>query len=93
MIERNKITKKVGILGIIGNIFLAIIKSIIGFLTGSQSMIADSFNSIGDVFSSLMTYIGNKIASIPPDWDHNFGHGKAEYIYSMLISVVMILCH
>ena len=54
-------------------------------------MIADSFNSFGDVFSSLMTYIGNKISSKKPDEDHNLGHGKAEYIYSFLISIVMIL--
>ena len=54
-------------------------------------MIADSLNSAGDIFASLMTFIGNKIASIPKDEDHNLGHGKAEYIYSMLISIVMVL--
>ena len=54
-------------------------------------MIADAFNSAGDILSSIMTFIGNKIANIPSDEDHNLGHGKAEYIYSMLISVVMIL--
>ena len=88
---RYKSVRIASTLGIIGNIFLAIIKLIIGVVTYSQAMIADSINSIGDVFSSLMTYIGNKIASIPPDEDHNFGHGKAEYIYSMLISLVMII--
>ena len=60
-------------------------------MSSSQSMIADSVNSAGDILSSLMTFIGNKIASRPSDDDHNLGHGKAEYIYSMLISVVMIL--
>ena len=79
------------ILGIIGNIFLLIIKSTIGLLTNSQAMIADAFNSASDIFSSIMTYIGNKIASIPIDEDHNLGHGKAEYIYSLLISIVMFL--
>ena len=54
-------------------------------------MIADAFNSAGDIFSSFMTFIGNQIASKPSDDDHNLGHGKAEYIYSMLISIVMIL--
>lgn len=89
--ERYKSVKIASILGIIGNVFLLIIKSIIGFITNSQAMIADSFNSAGDIFSSLMTYIGNKIANIPSDDDHNLGHGKAEYIYSMLISLVMII--
>ena len=75
--------------GMVGNIFLLIIKGSIGFITNSQSMIADAFNSASDIFSSIMTFIGNKIASIPSDDDHNLGHGKAEYIYSMLISIAM----
>ena len=89
--NRFKSTKLASVFGITGNIFLMIIKSIIAFITGSQAMIADAFNSAGDIFSSLMTYIGNKISSKPRDDDHNLGHGKAEYIYSMLISISMIL--
>ena len=89
--DRYKSTKKASILGILGNVFLLIIKAIVGFISNSQSMIADAFNSFGDVFSSIMTYIGNKISSKEPDEDHNLGHGKAEYIFSFLISIVMIL--
>lgn len=88
--DRYKSTKKASILGIIGNIFLLIIKGIIGLLTNSQAMIADSINSAGDIFSSAMTFVGNKIASKPSDDTHNLGHGKAEYIFSMLISISMI---
>ena len=88
--ERFKKAKTASILGIIGNIFLLIIKGIVGFITNSQAMIADFFNSAGDIFSSIMTFIGNRIASIPSDEDHNLGHGKAEYIYSMLISIMMM---
>lgn len=88
--ERFKLTKKAGIFGIIGNIFLLIIKAIVGFVFKSQAMIADSFNSAGDIFASLMTFIGNRIASAPGDDDHNFGHGKAEYIFSMFIGISMI---
>lgn len=84
-----KVVRKASILGIIGNFFLFGIKSVIGFITGSQAMIADSFNSLSDIFSSLMTFIGNKVASKPKDEDHNLGHGKAEYIYSMFISIMM----
>ena len=83
--------KKASILGIMGNIFLLVIKMTIALLTKSQSMLADSLNSAGDIFSSLMTFVGNKISNKPSDEDHNLGHGKAEYIYSMLISIVMIL--
>lgn len=91
MNEKFKTTKKAGIYGIIGNIFLLILKAIVGFISKSQAMIADSVNSAGDIFASLMTFIGNKIASVPNDEDHNFGHGKAEYIFSMFISISMIL--
>ena len=89
--DRFKVTKKVGILGIIANLFLFIVKIIFGLMSKSQAMIADSFNSIGDVFASLMTAIGNKIASCDSDEDHNFGHGKAEYIFSMFISISILV--
>lgn len=91
MEERFKITKKAGIYGILGNIFLLILKAIVGFASKSQSMIADSINSAGDIFASLMTFIGNKIASVPGDESHNFGHGKAEYIFSLFIAISMII--
>ena len=90
MEERFKVTKKAGIYGMLGNIFLLIIKAIVGFSSKSQAMIADSINSFGDIFASLMTFIGNKIASTPGDKDHNFGHGKAEYIFSLFIAISMI---
>ena len=88
--ERFLAVKKASILGIIGNIFLLIIKTIVAFLTNSQAMMSDALNSTGDIISSFMTYVGNKIASKGPDEDHNLGHGKAEYILSMLISLTMI---
>lgn len=88
--NREKNIKNAGILGIVGNLFLLIIKGTVGFITHSQAMIADAANSAGDIFASLMTFIGNKIASAPQDDDHNFGHGKAEYIFSLFISLSMI---
>lgn len=89
--DRFEVTKRAGLMGILGNIFLLIIKSIVGILSNSQAMIADSINSASDIFASAMTSIGNKIASVPEDESHNFGHGKAEYIFSLLISLSMII--
>lgn len=89
--NRFKCVKKASILGILGNAFLLVIKTIIGVSTGSQAMIADASNSACDIFSSVATFIGNKIASKPSDEDHNLGHGKAEYIYSMFISIGMLI--
>lgn len=91
MDSKFKDIKKAGLLGIVGNIFLLIIKGTIGFITKSQSMIADSVNSASDILASLMTFIGNKISSEPKDNDHNFGHGKAEYLFSLFISITMIV--
>lgn len=89
--KRFESTKKASFLGIVFNLFLFIIKIIASTITSSQAMLADAMNSLGDILSSLMTLIGNKIASKPKDEDHNLGHGKAEYIYSMLISIVLIV--
>ena len=91
MEERFKSTKRAGILGVFGNIFLLVIKGTIGFICNSQAMIADAANSASDIFASLMTFIGNKIASEPQDESHNFGHGKAEYIFSLFISISMMI--
>lgn len=88
--NRYQSTKRVAILGVVFNLFLLIIKLIVGFISHSQSMIADAANSASDIFASFMTMIGNKLASVPRDDDHNFGHGKAEYIFSFLISLSMI---
>ena len=89
--NRYKKVKLASLLGMIANAFLFIIKLLVGIFTQSQAMLADSFNSGGDIFTSFITYIGNKISSKPRDDDHNLGHGKAEYIYSMLISLIMIV--
>ena len=89
--DRYSDMNKANIAGILGNVFLLIIKFIIGFLSKSQAMIADAANSAGDIFASLMSTIGSKISSAPEDDTHNFGHGKAEYIFSLFIGIVMII--
>ncbi|MCX8131890.1 MAG: cation diffusion facilitator family transporter [Clostridia bacterium] len=89
--DRYRLTRKIAVLGIGTNVFLLSIKLAIGFISKSQAMIADGFNSAGDVFASTMTYTGNKIASRPEDKNHPFGHGKAEYIFSMIVSFSLLL--
>jgi len=90
-LDRFILTRRVAILGIIANVVLLSLKLTIGFISRSQAMIADGFNSAGDVFASVLTYAGNKIASRPEDHDHPYGHGKAEYIFSMIISFSLFL--
>lgn len=91
MEKRDEAAKKVGILGIFVNLLLLVIKLVVGLMSKSQAMIADSINSAGDIFASLMSFIGTKVSSKPKDEDHPFGHGKAEYIFSQIISVSMIV--
>ncbi len=91
MEEQNNDIKKVSIMGIIFNLGLLCIKIIAGIISNSQAMIADALNSAGDIFASLMSYIGNKISSKPNDEDHPYGHGKAEYIFSQLIGISMVI--
>lgn len=87
--NRYQSTYVASFIGIIGNLVLLVFKAIVGFLSNSQAMLADAINSFGDVFSSLMSFIGNKISSKDADNDHNLGHGKAEYIFSFVISIIM----
>lgn len=89
--ERSSTIKKVSIIGIGANLLLLVIKVIVGFMARSQAMIADALNSAGDIFASLMSYIGAKISSKPNDDDHPHGHGKAEYVFTQLISISMIV--
>lgn len=89
--NRNKSIQRVAVLGIGGNILLLAGKLTVGFAAGSQAMIADGLNSAGDVFASVMTYVGNRISAQPGDEDHPYGHGKAEYIFSMIISFSLLL--
>lgn len=89
--EIKKEVKKVGTVGIVANLFLLVMKFLGGIFFKSQALIADAVNSFGDVFSSAITLIGGKIAEKPEDDDHEFGHGKAEYVASFLIGIFMII--
>ena len=91
MENRYKDIKTASYLGIIGNIFLFVIKIIIGFISNSQALLADAINSGSDILNSILTFIGNKISSKKADDDHNLGHGKIEYFYSLIISIIMIM--
>lgn len=89
--DRFQLTKRVAVLGIAANILLLVLKLSVGLVSRSQAMIADGFNSAGDVFASVMTFMGNRISSKPEDETHPYGHGKAEYIFSMIISFSLLL--
>lgn len=77
-------------LGIIGNIFLAVIKGLAGYFGNSYALIADAIESTSDVLSSLIVLIGLKISSKPKDKNHPYGHGKAEPIVAIVVSLTLL---
>lgn len=80
-----------GIVGIGVNIILFAIKFVIGIMTNSVAILADAFNNFGDIGSSVLTLMGFKLSSLPPDKEHPFGHGRIEYITSLIISIVIMI--
>ena len=88
---RESYTVLSGILGIICNIILFITKSVIGYMSGSISITSDAFNNFSDMGSSLVSILGAKLSSLRADAEHPFGHGRMEYISSLIVSFIIIL--
>lgn len=82
--------RKVSLISLIVNCMLLITKLIVGIISMSQAMIADSLHSAGDISASFISFIGSKIATKKRDLKHPYGYGKAEYIFSLIISIIMI---
>lgn len=80
-----------GIVGIVTNLMLFIIKLSVGLLSNSVSILADAFNNLSDAASSIITIIGFKMANKPADAEHPFGHGRIEYITAMIVSFMVML--
>ena len=83
--------KLAGASGLVANILLFAAKVIAGLLTNSLSVIADAFNNLSDAGSSIVTLIGFRLSSAPPDKEHPFGHGRMEYLSTLLVAVLIIL--
>jgi cation diffusion facilitator family transporter len=80
-----------GIVGIIINILLFIMKLSVGIISNSIAVTADAFNNLSDSASSLITILGFKLANKPADKEHPFGHGRIEYISALIVSFLVLL--
>lgn len=89
--NREKQIIKVSIIGIIVNLALAVIKFIIGSVSGSIAITSDAVNNFTDSSSSLITIIGTKVAQKKPNNKHPFGFGRVEYMTSMIIAITIIV--
>ncbi len=76
--------------GIYGNIALFGAKMAIGVYAGSMSIISDAFHSASDAMTSIVLLIGLWSARLPPDREHPYGHGRAEAIASLIISLLLL---
>ena len=80
-----------GMVGICLNVLLFIGKLIAGAVSASIAITADAFNNLSDAGSSIISLIGFRLASQKPDPHHPFGHGRFEYIASLIISIIIVL--
>ena len=78
------------IVGIFCNIFLFAVKFVVGFILNSVSVTADAFNNLSDAGSSIISFVGVKMAEKPADRDHPFGHGRIEYIAALVVSFLVL---
>jgi len=81
---------KTMVVSMIVNVFLSLIKIISGILGSCNSLIADGIHSISDLSTDIITIIGNKLSLKPADNKHPYGHGKIEYLTSLIISIVIL---
>ena len=77
--------------GIVLNVLLFLGKLIAGILSGGISVIADAFNNLSDAGSSIMTFVGFKMAGMPADSEHPYGHGRMEYVSGIIISFIIMM--
>lgn len=83
-------TVRVSVVGIVANIVLTVAKVLVGVVSGSIAVVLDGINSLTDVFSSVATIIGARIASLRPTRKFPFGYGRVEYITSIIIAAIII---
>ena len=88
--EREKIIIRTSIIGIVANIFLAGFKAFIGLASKSIAITMDAVNNLSDALSSIITIVGTKLAAKAPDKTHPLGHGRIEYISTMVIAVIIL---
>lgn len=80
---------RITLFGIVVNIFLCMIKAVAGVVGNSYALVADAVESASDIFTSAVVWFGLRTAAKPPDHDHPYGHGRAEPIATIVVSLVL----
>lgn len=80
-----------GFAGLLANLLLFAIKLLAGLLSKSLAIMADAFNNLSDAGSSIVTLVGFKLSSAPPDKEHPFGHGRMEYLSALAVAALIMI--
>ena len=91
MQDRSKKIVQTSVVGILANLGLVVIKAIVGLFAMSIAIIMDAINNLSDALSSVITIVGTKLAQKRPDEKHPYGHGRVEYLTSLVISIIIII--
>lgn len=89
--ENLAIAKRISIVSILWNVLLSIVKIIAGIIGNSGAMIADGIHSISDVATTVLAYLGVKMASKSADEDHPYGHEKIEPVMGKMLAIILFL--
>lgn len=73
------------LIALLTNIGLAILKFTVGMLAGSRALVADAFNSAGDVLATFVAWVAFRIGQVPADDDHHYGHENAESLAGLVL--------
>lgn len=87
--DRQKAIVWTSIIGIITNVVLVGFKMTVGVIAGSIAIILDAVNNLTDVLSSVVTIVGTKLAARSPDDGHPYGHGRIEYLTTLLVGIII----
>lgn len=88
--DRKAAIVRVSIVGIVANVALAAFKAIVGILSHSIAIVLDAVNNLSDAASSIVTIIGTRLAGKRPDREHPFGHGRAEYLTTIVVATIVL---
>ena len=82
--------RSIGWIGLVVSLVMMVMKAFVGLIGGSQAMLADAMYSLKDMLNSLTVVIGMTVSAKPLDAEHPYGHGKIEFLLSMVISIIFL---
>ena len=83
--------RSIGWIGFVVSLVMMVMKAFVGLIGGSQAMLADAMYSLKDMLNALTVVIGMTVSSKPLDAEHPYGHGKIEFLLSMVVSIFFLL--